>query len=138
MILPMGGINFHDSPQPGTAALMHSPLRQSVIPVIAILALAGFVGCLTYFVVAPAPISQSATLAAHSAKEALPTVGQALTAETLTVVDRQRPLDEDIANAFRQAAHARQSVEVREAAADTYRPAIAGPIPLPKRRPTPR
>jgi hypothetical protein len=132
----MGGIDLHDSPQLGTAALMVSSLRQSVIPVIAILALGALIGCLTYFAVAPAPISQSATLAAHSAKDARSTVGQGLTANA--VIDRQqRQLAEEIANVFRQAA-AQQPIEVREAAVVAAKPAFDGPIPLPRKRPSPR
>jgi hypothetical protein len=130
----MGGIDLHDSPQPGTAALMVSSLRPSVVPVIAILALGALIGCLTYFAVAPAPISQSATLAAHSAKNARSTIGQGLTANA--VIDRQqRQLAEEIANAFRQAA-AQQPIEVREAA--VVAAAFDGPIPLPRKRPSPR
>jgi hypothetical protein len=82
----MGGIDLHDSPQLGTAALMVSSLRRSVVPVIAILALGGLIGCLTYLALAPTPISQSATLATHSAKEAPSTVGQGLTENALTVM----------------------------------------------------
>src|SRR5258705_12852642 len=93
----MGGIDLHDSPQLGTAALMVSSLRRSVVPVIAILALGGLIGCLTYVALAPAPISQSATLATHSAKEAPSTVGQGLTENALTVIDGQRQLTEEIA-----------------------------------------
>jgi hypothetical protein len=132
----MGSIDLHDSPQLGTAALMVSSLRQSVVPVIAILALGAIIGCLTYFAVAPAPISQSATLAAHSAKEAPSTVGQGLTANA--VIDRQRQLAEEIANAFQQAAVDRQAIEVREAAVVAAKPAFDGPIPLPRKRPSPR
>jgi hypothetical protein len=51
--------------------------------------------------------------------------------DTLAVVDRLRPSDEDIAKAFRQ------SVEAQDAALDPDEPAIAGPVPLPKRRPPP-
>jgi hypothetical protein len=132
----MGGIDLHDSPQLRTAALMDSSLRQSVVPVIAILALGALIGCLTYFAVAPAPISQSATLAAHSAKDARSTVGQGLTANA--VIDRQqRQLAEEIANVFRQAA-AQQPIEVREAAVVAAKPAFDGPIPLPRKRPSPR
>jgi hypothetical protein len=131
----MGGIDLHDSPQLGTAALMVSSLRRSVVPVIAILALGGLIGCLTYLALAPAPISQSATLATHSAKEAPSTVGQGLTENA--VIDRQRQLAEEIASAFRQAA-AQQPIEVREAAVVAAKPAFDGPIPLPRKRPSPR
>src|SRR6266540_1706206 len=130
----MGGIDLHDRPQLGTAALMVSSLRRSVVPVIAILALGGLIGCLTYLALAPAPISQSATLAAHSAKDARSTVGHGLTANA--VIDRQRQLAEEIANAFRQAAD-RQPIEVREAAVVGAKPAFDGPIPLPRKRPSP-
>jgi hypothetical protein len=133
----MGGIDLHDSPQPGTAALMVSSPRQSLVPVIAILALGSLIGCLTYLALAPAPISQSATT--RSAKEAASTTGQGLTANALTVMDRQRQLAEEIANAFpRQAAAAPQAIEVREAAVVAAKPAFDGPIPLPRKRPSPR
>ena len=131
----MGGIDNHDSPQLPTAALMESSLRRSVVPVIAILALGALIGSLTYFAVAPAPISQSATLAAHSAKEALSTVGQGLTANALAVTDQQRQLVEEIANAFRQAV-VPQPIEVREVAVVAAKPAFDGPIPLPRKRPS--
>ena len=55
-----------------------------------------------------------------------------------TVVDRLRPSNEDIVKAFRQATEDRQPVEAQDAALDTDEPAIAGPVPLPKRRPPPR
>jgi hypothetical protein len=114
-------------------------LRQSVVPVIAILALGSLIGRLTYLALAPAPISQSATLATHSAKEAPSTVGQGLTANALTVMDRQRQLAEEIANAFpRQDVAAPQAIEVREAAAVAAKSAFDGPIPLPRKRPSPR
>jgi hypothetical protein len=136
----MGGIDLHDSPQRlGTAALMVSSPRQSVVPVVAILAFGSLIGCLTYLTLAPVPISQSATLATHSAKEAPSTPGQGLTANALTVMDRQRQLAEEIANVFpRQAAAARQAVEIREAAVVAAKPAFDGPIPLPRKRPSPR
>src|ERR1035437_8835357 len=41
------------------------------------LALVGLAGCLTYFLIAPAPVAQSAALAAPPAAEAPSTVGQA-------------------------------------------------------------
>src|SRR5450756_2479111 len=65
------------------------------------LALVGLAGCLTYFLIAPAPVSQSAALAAPPAAEAPSTVGQARAIDRLTVVDRLRPSDEDIVKAFR-------------------------------------
>jgi len=132
----MGGIDLHDSPQLGTAALMVSSLRRSVVPVIAILALGGLIGCLAYVALAPAPISQSATLATHSAKEAPSTVGQGLTENALTVIDGQRQLTEEIASAFRQAAAAGQPIEVRDVAIVAAKPAFDGPIPLPRKRPS--
>ena len=113
---------------------MVSSLRRSVVPVIAILALGGLIGCLTYLALAPAPISQSATLATHSAKEAPSTVGQGPTENALTVIDGQRQLAEEIASAFRQAAAARQPIEVREVAVVAAKP--DGPIPLPRKRPS--
>ncbi len=134
----MGGIDLHDSPQLGTAALMVSSLRRSVVPVIAILALGGLIGCLAYLALAPTPISQSASLATHSAKEATSTAGQGLTENALTVIDGQRQLAEEIASAFRQAAAARQPIEVREVAVVGAKPAFDGPIPLPRKRPSPR
>jgi hypothetical protein len=65
-------------------------------------------------------------------------VGQAWATDTPTVVDRLRPSDEDIAKAFRQATEDQQPEEAQEAALDTDKPAIAGPVPLPKKRPIPR
>jgi hypothetical protein len=132
----MGGIDLHDSPQLGRAALMVSSLRRSAVPVIAILALGGLIGCLTYLALAPASISQSATLATHSAKEAPSTVGQGLTENALTVIDGQRQLAEEIASAFRQAAAVRQPIEVREVAVVAAKPGFDGPIPLPRKRPS--
>ena len=116
---------------------MDSSLRQSVVPVIAILGLGGAIGCLTYFALAPA-VSRPAPLAAHSAKEAPSTVGQGLSPNALTVIDRQRQLAEEIASGIRQAAYVRQPVEVREAAIVAAKPAFDGPIPLPRKRPSPR
>ena len=103
------------------------------------LALVGLAGCLTYFLIAPAPVSQSAALAAPLVTEARSsTVGQARATGTLTVVDRLRPSNEDIVKAFRQATEDRQPGETQDDALDTDQPAIAGPVPLPKRRPAPR
>ena len=45
------------------------------VPVMAIVALAGLAECLTYFAVAPAPVSQSAALAAPLATQAPLSVG---------------------------------------------------------------
>src|ERR1019366_4246020 len=68
------------------------------------LALVGLAGCLTYFLIAPAPVSQSAALAAPPATEARSSiVGQARATDTMTNIDR-RPRAEEIANAFRKAA----------------------------------
>src|SRR5450759_1690582 len=86
-------------------ALLHSPLKRLAVPVIAIVALGGLAEFLTYFAVAPAPVSQSATLAAPPAttEARSSTAGQAPATDTLTVVDRLRPFDEDIVKAFRLA-----------------------------------
>jgi hypothetical protein len=117
-------------------ALMRSPLKPLVVPVAIIFTLAGMAGCFAYFVVAPAPVSQSAALAASSATEPLPsTVGQVRGTDTLTVVDRLRPSDEDIVKAFRLATE--DPVVAQGAVFVTDQPAIARPIPLPKRRPPP-
>jgi hypothetical protein len=104
------------------------------------LALVGLAGCLTYFLIAPAPVSPPATLAAAPlvTEAQSSTVGQSRATDTLTIVDRPRPSDEDIVKAFRQATEDRQPVEAQDAALDTDEPAIAGPVPLPKRRPPPR
>jgi hypothetical protein len=111
------------------------------------LALVGLAGCLTYFLIAPAPVSQSAALAAPATEARSSIVGQARATDTLTNIDRH-PRAEEIANAFRKAAEvdaqkqateAQQPTEVQEAAsAGTDEPAIAGPIPLPKKRPAAR
>ena len=95
----------------------------------AVLALAALAGCLTYFVVAPAPVSQPATLVAPPAEESPSTVGQARATDTqLLLIDCDRP----IVKAFRRATEDRQPVEVQEAALDTDEPATAGPVPLKK------
>jgi hypothetical protein len=108
--------------------LMRSPLKRLIVPAVIIFTLAGMAGCFAYFVVAPAPVSQSAALAASSATEVLPsTVGQ--------VRDRLRPSDEDIVKAFRLATE--DPVVAQGAVFVTEQPAIARPIPLPKRRPPP-
>ena len=99
----------------------------------AVLALAALAGCLTYFVVAPAPVSQPATLVAPPPAEESPsTAGQARATDTLTVVDRLRPSDEDedIVKAFRRLL--KIGLEVQDAALDTDEPATAGPVPLKK------
>jgi hypothetical protein len=117
---------------------MHLPLKRLVVPVVVVFTLAGMAGCFAYFVVAPAPVSQSATLVAPPAEESPSTVGQARATDTVDVADRLRPSDEDIVKAFRQATEDRQPVETQDAVLDTDEPAIAGPVPLPKRRPPPR
>lgn len=94
----------------------------------AVLALFGLAGCLTYFSVAPAKVSQPT-------KESTSTVGQARATDVPIVVDRLRPSDKDIVEAFRQATEDRQPVETQDAIPETDEPAIAGPVPLPKRRP---
>ena len=129
---------YTDGLQSPAVALMHSPLKRLAVPVVVILTLAGMAGCFAYFRIAPAPVSQSAALAAPPAAEAPSTVGQARAIDRLTVVDRLRPSDEDIVKAFRQATEDRQPGETQDDALDTDQPAIAGPVPLPKRRPAPR
>jgi hypothetical protein len=79
----------------------------------------------------------TATLLAPTEAEAPPLAGQAWAKDTLTVV-QLRPSDEEIAKAFRQATEDWQPLEVQEAALETDEPAIAGPIPLPKKRPPAR
>ena len=106
------------------------------VPVMAIVALAGLAECLTYFAVAPAPVSQSAALAAPLATQAPPLVWET---STLTLVDRGRPSNEDIVKAFRLATEDRQPVVAQDVAVFyTDQQPIAGPVPLPKRRPPPR
>jgi hypothetical protein len=113
-------------------ALLHSPLKRLAVPVIAIVAMAGLAEFLTYFAVAPAPVSQSAALAATLATQAPPLVWET---DTLTLVDRGRPSNEDIVKAFRLATEDREPVVAQVAIFDT---AIPRPVPLPKRRPPPR
>jgi len=102
------------------------------VPVIAVVALAGLAEFLTYFAVAPAPVSQSAALAAPLATQASPLVWET---DTLTLVDRGRQSNEDIVKAFRLATEDREPVVAQVAIFDT---AIPRPVPLPKRRPPPR
>ena len=97
------------------------------VPVMAIVALAGLAECLTYFALA----SQSAALAAPLATQAPPLVWET---DTLTLVDRGRPSNEDIVKAFRLASEDREPVVAQVAIFDT---AIPRPVPLPKRRPPP-
>src|SRR6476620_5746042 len=118
-------------------ALLHSPLKRLAVPVIAIVAMAGLAEFLTYFAVAPAPVSQSAALAAPLATQAPPLVWETDT-DTLTLVDRGRPSNEDIVKAFRLATEDRQPVVAQDAVFYTDQQPIAGPVPLPKRRPPPR
>jgi hypothetical protein len=113
-------------------ALLHSPLKRLAVPVIAIVAMAGLAEFLTYFAVAPAPVSQSAALAATLATQAPPLVWET---DTLTLVDRGRPSNQDIVKAFRLATEDREPVAAQVAIFDT---AIPRPVPLPKRRPPPR
>jgi hypothetical protein len=126
-----------EGPQSPAMALMRAPLKRLVVPAVVIFTLAGMAGCFGYFVVAPAPVSQSLALAAPLATEALPsTVGQARETGMLAVLDR--PSNEDIVKAFQLATEDRQPVVAQDAVFDTDQPPIAGPIPLPKRRPPPR
>jgi hypothetical protein len=123
------------------ASLMRAPFkRRLVVPAVVIFILAGMAGCFAYFVVAPAPLSQSAALAAPSERAAWSsTVGQARETDALTVVDRPRPSDEDIVKAFRLATEDPQPVVTSDVGLDPDQPPpIAKPVPLPKRRPLPR
>jgi hypothetical protein len=123
-----------EGPQSPAMALMRAPLKRLVVPAVVIFTLAGMAGCFAYFVVAPAPVSQSGALAAPLATQAPPLVWET---DTLTLVDRGRPSNEDIVKAFRLATEDRQPVVAQDAVFDTDQPPIAGPIPLPKRRPPP-
>ena len=128
--------SYTDGLRSPAVALLHSPLKRLAVPVIAIVALAGLAEFLTYFAVAPAPVSQSAALAAPPAttEARSTTAGQA--PATLTVVDRLRLSDEDIVKAFRLATE--DPVVAQGAVFYTDQQPIAGPVPLPKRRPPPR
>jgi hypothetical protein len=132
--------SYTDGLRSPAVALLHSPLKRLAVPVIAIVAMAGLAEFLTYFAVAPAPVSQSAALAAPPAttEARSSTAGQAPATDTLTVVDRLRPFDEDIVKAFRLATEDRQPVVAQDAVFYTDQQPIAGPVPLPKRRPPPR
>jgi hypothetical protein len=124
---------------PTAMALMRAPLKRLIVPLVIIFILAGMAGCFAYFVVAPAPLSQSAALAAPSAREAWSsTVGQARETAALTVVDRPRPSDEDIVKAFRLATEDPQPIVTSDVVIDPDQPPITKPVPLPKRRPLPR
>jgi hypothetical protein len=61
--------SYNDGLQSPTMALIHARLKRLVVPGVVIFALAGMAGCFAYFVVAPAPVSQSAAIAAPSATE---------------------------------------------------------------------
>jgi hypothetical protein len=121
--------SYTDGLRSPAVALLHSPLKRLAVPVIAIVAMAGLAEFLTYFAVAPAPVSQSAALATPPAttKARSSTAGQAPATDTLT--------DEDIVKAFRLATEDREPVVAQVAIFDT---AIPRPVPLPKRRPPPR
>jgi hypothetical protein len=106
-----------------------------------LLSLSALAGCLTYFLIAPAPVSQPATLAAVEPS----TVGQARATDRTNVDGR--PSDEEIASAFRQATEVdtlrpvtdvRWLDEVQEAPTTGTDEPIAGPIPLPRKRPAKR
>ena len=90
---------------------MHSPLKRLVVPVVVVFALAIMTGFFAYFVVAPAPVSQPATLVAPPAGGLPSTVGQARATDTVDAVDRLRPSDEDIVKAFQQATEDRKPME---------------------------
>ena len=128
--------SYTDGLRSPAVALLHSPLKRLAVPVIAIVALAGLAEFLTYFAIVPAPVSQSAALAAPPAttEARSSTAGQA--PATLTVVDRLRLSDEDIVKAFRLATE--DPVVTQGAVFYTDQQPIAGPVPLPKRRPPPR
>ena len=99
--------SYTDGLRSSAVALLHSPLKRLAVPVIAIVAMAGLAEFLTYFAVAPAPVSQSAALAAPLATQASPLVWET---DTLTLVDRGRPSNEDIVKAFRLATEDREPV----------------------------
>jgi hypothetical protein len=128
--------SYTDGLRSPAVALLHSPLKRLAVPVIAIVALAGLAEFLTYFAIVPAPVSQSAALPAPPAttEARSSTAGQA--PATLTVVDRLRLSDEDIVKAFRLATE--DPVVAQGAVFYTDQQPIAGPVPLPKRRPPPR
>ena len=125
--------SYADGLRSPAVALLHSPLKRLAVPVIAIVALAGLAEFLTYFAIVPAPVSQSAALAGPLATQAPPLVWET---DTLTLVDRGRPSNEDIVKAFRLATE--DPVVAQGAVFYTDQQPIAGPVPLPKRRPPPR
>jgi hypothetical protein len=136
-IIPMMTESYIDGLQSPAVALVRSPLKQLVVSAVVIFTLAGMAGCFAYFVVGPMPVSQSAALAAPPATQAWSsTTGQAGATDTLTVVDRLRPSDEDIVKAFRWATEG--PVVAQDAVFVTDQRPIASPVPLPKRRPPPR
>ena len=125
--------SFTDGLQSLAVALLRSPLKRLVIPAAVIFILVGVAGYFASFAGGPAPVSQYAALAAPQATEAVSTVGLARETDMRTVVDRLRPSDEDIVKAFRLATE--DSGMAQDAFFVTHQRAIAGPIPLPKRRP---
>src|SRR6266496_3934976 len=61
-IIPMMTESYIDGLQSPAVALVRSPLKRLVVSAIIIFTLAGMAGCFAYFVVGPAPVSQSAAL----------------------------------------------------------------------------
>jgi hypothetical protein len=102
------------------------------VAVPAVLSLAPLAGCLVYFLLPP--VSGPVTLLPTTEAGPPSIVGQARATDTLTVVDRLRPSDEEIAKALRQTTGDWRPGEVQEAPRDSDEPAITGPIPLPKKR----
>ena len=136
-IIPMMTESYIDGLQSPAVALVRSPLKRLVVSAIVIFTLAGLAGCFAYFVVGPAPVSQSVALAAPPATPAWSsTTGRVGATDTPTVVDRLRLSDEDIVKAFRLATE--DPVVAQGAVFYTDQQPIAGPVPLPKRRPPPR
>lgn len=129
--------SYIDGLQSPAVALVRSPLKRLVVSAIVIFTLAGLAGCFAYFVVGPAPVSQSTALAAPQATKAWSsTTGRAGATDTPTLVDRLRPSDEDIVKAFRWATEG--PAVAQDAVFVPDQRAIARPVPLPKRRPPPR
>jgi len=136
-IIPMMTESYIGGLQSPAVALARSSLRRLVVSAIVIFTLAGMAGSFAYFVVGPAPVSQSAALAAPPATQAWSsTTGRAGATDTLTVVDRLRPSDEDIVKAFRWATEG--PLVTQDAVFVPDQRAIARPVPLPKRRSPPR
>jgi hypothetical protein len=121
--------SYTDGLQAPAAALLRYPVKRLAIPAVVIFTLFGVFGCFAYFVAAPPPVSRSAAASD-------PTVELPRETDMRTVVDRQRPSDEDIAKAFRLATE--DLGMAQDAFFVTHQQAIAGPIPLPKRRPASR